>query len=182
MAKDGIIVYSSTTGYTKRYAEYLAESLNYDIKPIRKANLFRISCYPVIVYGGGLHHNRIDGIKGLFDGYEYLGDQSLLVFSVGLSSMNDVIINDVKRRNIPDFLRDAILYQPLAGGLSRADTQPGGVLHDKVEFYRGKRAEGKKLTRGDTIALAIADGESPDQDRFNVESAADIIAASKKRV
>ena len=73
MAKDGIIVYTSRTGFTQRYAEYLAEELNYDIKPARKANLFRVSCYPVVIYGGGLHHNKIDGIQGLIDGNEYLG-------------------------------------------------------------------------------------------------------------
>ena len=84
MAKDGIIIYSSQTGYTKRYAEFLAEQLNYDIKPVRKANLFRVSCYPVVIYGGGLHHNRIDGIRGLVDGYEYLGDQTLIVFSTSV--------------------------------------------------------------------------------------------------
>ena len=78
MAKDGIIIYSSQTGFTKRYAEYMAEELDYDIKPVRKANLFRVSCYPVVIYGGGLHHNRIDGIRGLVEGSEYLGDQTRL--------------------------------------------------------------------------------------------------------
>ena len=91
MAKEGIIIYSSQTGFTKRYAELMAEQLNFDIKPIQKANLFRVSCYPVIMYGGGLHHNRIDAIKGLMDGFEYLGDQSMIIFSVGLSSVNEDI-------------------------------------------------------------------------------------------
>lgn len=181
MAKDGIIVYSSQTGYTKRYAEYLAEQLNYDIRPIRRANLFRVSCYPVVLYGGGLHHNHIDGIKGLLDGFEYLGDQTLIIFSVGLSSVNDDIIRDIKRRNLPDFLRESVFYKALPGGLSRKDATEG-VMAKKVAFYREKRDEGGKLTRGDTIALAIADGTSPEQDRYNEHAADDIIAAARKHI
>lgn len=182
MAKDGIILYSSQTDYTRRYAEYLAEQLDYDIKPVRKANLFRVSCYPVVVYGGGLHHNKIDGIRGLIDGFEYLGDQSMIVFSVGLSSVNDDILRDIKRRNLPGDLHDSAFFKALPGGLSYADTQPGGRMAKKVEFYRKKRAEGGVLTRGDTIALAIADGEAAEQDRFNPDAAQDIIAAAKSKV
>ena len=68
MAKDGIVLYNSFTGYTKRYAEYLAETLDYAIKPIQKANLFNVSTYPTIIFGGPLHHNRIEGISGIIDG------------------------------------------------------------------------------------------------------------------
>ena len=182
MAKEGIIIYSSQTGFTKRYAELMAEQLNFDIKPIQKANLFRVSCYPVIMYGGGLHHNRIDAIKGLMDGFEYLGDQSMIIFSVGLSSVNEDIIRDIKRRNLPDFLQDSIYFKALPGGLRRADTLAGGAMARKVEVYRGKRDEGRKLTRGDMIALAIADGERPEQDRFDPEAVRDLVIAAKQRV
>ena len=182
MAKDGIIVYSSRTGFTKRYAEYLAKQLDYDVKPVKKANLFRVSCYPVVIYGGGLHHNKIDGIKGLIDGSEYLGDQTLIVFSVGLSSVNEDIIRDIKTRNIPDFLLENTFFKALPGGLARADTLPGGPMAEKVAYYRQKRDEGKTLTRGDTIALSIADGSSPDQDRFNPELCEEIISVARRHL
>lgn len=182
MAKDGIIIYSSQTGFTKRYAEYMAEELDYDIKPVRKANLFRVSCYPVVIYGGGLHHNRIDGIRGLVEGSEYLGDQTLIVFSVGLSSVNEDILRDIKTRNIPDFLAENTYFEALPGGLAYKDTQPGGAVAEKIEFYRKKRDEGRKLTRGDGIALAIADGERPEQDRFNPDACKTLINVARRRL
>ena len=182
MAKDGIIVYSSRTGFTKRYAEYLAEELNYDIKPAQKANLFRVSCYPVVIYGGGLHHNKIDGIQGLIDGNEYLGDQTLIVYSVGLSSVTPDILRELKTRNIPDFLEEQVFFQALPGGLRRQDTMGEGPMAKKVEFYRKKREEGRKLTRGDMIALSIADGEGRDQDRFDPKTCEDIIIAAKSHI
>ena len=40
--KEGIVLYSSRTGYSKRYAEHIAQELDYAIKPIQKANLFQV--------------------------------------------------------------------------------------------------------------------------------------------
>lgn len=181
MAKDGIVLYSSRTGYTKRYAEYLAEELGYAIKPLQKANLFNVSCYPTVIFGGGLHHNRIDGIQGIADGFKYFGEQNLILFSVGLASVNDDLIKQIKAKNFPDFMAGTYFYQPLPGGLAYADTQPGGVMADKVALYREKRDAGKKLTRGDKIALAIADGETPEQNRFDTAACAPILAAARRR-
>ena len=157
MAKDGIVLYNSFTGYTKRYAEYLAETLNYAIKPIQKANLFNVSTYPTIIFGGPLHHNRIEGISGIIEGCSYFGEQNLIVFSVGIASLNADLEKQIKMRNCGDLPVESFLYQALPGGLSYKDCQPGGKMGKLVETYRAKQAEGKKLTRGDKLALAIAD-------------------------
>ena len=76
----------------------------------------------------------------------------------------------------------ADLYYTLPGGLSYRDTQPGGAMAEKIATYRAKRDEGKKLTRGDKIALAIADGETAEQDRFDVSACAPIIMAARNHL
>jgi hypothetical protein len=53
---------------------------------------------------------------------------------------------------------------------------------EKVAAYREKRDAGKKLTRGDKLALAIADGETPEQDRFDPAACAPIVAAARRRL
>ena len=181
MAKDGIVLYSTRTGYSRRYAEYIAQQLDYVVKPLKKANLFNVSCYPVVIYGGGLHHNRIDGIRGIIEGFKYFGEQTLIVYSVGLASLNDDLVKQIKLKNFPDFMEDAFYYFPLPGGLSRKDCSSGPVADD-VTLFRTKRDEKKKLTRGDKLALAIADGETPDQDRFDVSACAPIIEAARRRL
>ncbi len=179
MAKNGIVLYNSFTGYTKRYAEYLAETLDYAIKPIQKANLFNVSTYPTIIFGGPLHHNRIEGIRGIIDGCSYFGEQNLIIFSVGISSLNADLEKQIKLKNCGELPMESFLYQALPGGLSRADCQPGGRMGKLVETYRAKLAEGKKLTRGDKLALAIADGEREEQDRFNTQACDTIVAAAR---
>lgn len=178
--KEGIVLYSSRTGYTKRYAEHIAKELGYTLKPIQKANLFNVSCYSTIIYGGGLHHNNIDGIKGITEGADYLGEQNLIIFSVGLSSVNDELAKQIKLKNMPESMAGTFFYHPLPGGLARKDTEPGGAVADKIEAYRKKSAEGKKLTRGDRIALAIANGEAPEQDRFDLKACEPILAAARR--
>lgn len=179
--KEGIVLYSSRTGYSKRYAEHIAQELDYAIKPIQKANLFQVSCYPTVIFGGGLHHNRIDGIEGLTEGFKYFGEQNLIIFSVGLASVNDELIKQIKAKNFPDFMEGTYFYHALPGGLSRSDTVEGAAMGSKVKTHREKREAGKKLTRGDKIALAIADGETPEQDRFDTAACAPILAAARMR-
>ena len=182
LKKDGIVLYASRTDYTKRYAEYLAKELGYVVKPVQKANMFSVSCYQTIIFGGGLHHNNIDGIQGIAEGLKYFGEQSLIVFSVGLASVNDELIKQIKIKNFGENFPGTFFYHALPGGLSFEDTQPGGRMADKIEVYRKKREEGKKLTRGDKLALAIADGETAPQDRFDIAACAPILAAASNRI
>ena len=100
---------------------------------------------------------------------------------MGLASVNDELIKQIKAKNFPDFMEGTYFYHALPGGLSRSDTVEGAVMGSKVKTYREKRDAGKKLTRGDKIALAIADGETPEQDRFDTAACAPILAAARMR-
>ena len=148
--KEGIVLYSSRTGYSKRYAEHIAQELDYAIKPIQKANLFQVSCYPTVIFGGGLHHNRIDGIEGLTEGFKYFGEQNLIIFSVGLASVNDELIKQIKAKNFPDFMEGTYFYHALPGGLSRSDTVEGAAMGSKDlprEARRRQKAHPRRQDR-----------------------------------
>ena len=147
MAKDGIVLYNSFTGYTKRYAEYLAETLDYAIKPIQKANLFNVSTYPTIIFGGPLHHNRIEGISGIIDGCSYFGEQNLIVFSVGIASLNADLEKQIKMRNCGDLPVESFLYQALPGGLSYKDCQPRAesLQHRRLRHHHRSRPQRRPL-------------------------------------
>ena len=101
------------------------------------------------------------------------------IAAIMLKSLSDRLEKQIKMRNCGDLPVESFLYQALPGGLSYKDCQPGGKMGKLVETYRAKQAEGKKLTRGDKLALAIADGERPEQNRFNTDACATIIAAAR---
>lgn len=62
----GIIVYASKTGYTKRYAAWLSEALNFDlisIEDYKSKALEEIKQYKAIIFGGSLYAGGIWGLK-----------------------------------------------------------------------------------------------------------------------
>lgn len=62
-----LIVYYSKTGFTKKYAQWIKESLSEgmscDLFSYGERRKIRVSQYDVILFGGGFHAGQINGIK-----------------------------------------------------------------------------------------------------------------------
>ena len=68
MKKEGanvkqIIIYKSRTGFTKQYAQWLAQSLKCDCIPQEDAGGVRLSDYDVIIFGSSFSAGNIEEIK-----------------------------------------------------------------------------------------------------------------------
>jgi flavodoxin len=50
-----VIVYHSTSGFTKKYAEWITEECKADLYDARKIDTEKIALYDVIIFGGSLH-------------------------------------------------------------------------------------------------------------------------------
>ena len=87
MKNDIIVLYKSEYGFSKQYAEWIAEEL--------KCNCLEISAfdfnkdYKTIIFGGGLYAGKINGIKTLIKNYNKIKDKKLIVFTVGVADVND---------------------------------------------------------------------------------------------
>ena len=84
-----IVVYESKYGSTKKYAEWLADSLAcelYERKAIRPEKLRE---YDIVVYGGGLYAGGVSGIRLLIDNFEALRHKNLVLFTCGLADPTD---------------------------------------------------------------------------------------------
>ena len=121
-------------------------------------------------------------MKGITEGFKYFGEQTVLLYAVGVASVNDDLVKQIRLKNFPELPLDSYIFQYLPGGLSRKDCMPGGVYADEIALYLKKRDEKKKMTRGDKLALAIADGETPDQNRFDTSLCAPIISAARRHL
>ena len=60
-----VVVYSSQTGFTKRYAEWLAEELGCQVVSLGDEPRFDASGFDVVVLGGWLHAGGLAGKKWL---------------------------------------------------------------------------------------------------------------------
>ena len=76
-----IVVYKSKSGYTRTYAEWIAQEIGCDIK--ENAALSDIIDYDTIIYGGGMYAGGFNGAKLITKNLDKLSDKKLVLFAVG---------------------------------------------------------------------------------------------------
>lgn len=115
-----IVVYRSKYGYTKKYAEWLAESLGCDIK--ENASFADIADYGAVICGGGIYAGRINGAKLITKNMSRLSGKKLVLFAVGssvgrpeeLEAFWEKALEKNIRENVPHFyLRGGFDYSRL---------------------------------------------------------------------
>lgn len=110
------VVYRSKSGYTRKYAVWLAEDLNCDLLEADKTSISDLLNYQTIIYGGGLYAIHVNGFKLITSNYEKLKDKNILVFAVGSSPSREESVQEIRKANIPEALTDKIKLFYLRGG------------------------------------------------------------------
>lgn len=109
-----IVVYRSKYGYTKKYAEWLAESLGCDIK--ENASFADIASYDAVIYGGGIYAGRINGAKLITKNLSRLSGKKLVLFAVGSSVGRPQELEEFWTKALEETVREKIPYFYLRGG------------------------------------------------------------------
>lgn len=78
-----VVVYRSKTGFTRTYAQWIAEELHCDLKENVNLSLEDILDYDTIIYGGGLYAGNIDGIQLIKKNYDILKEKNIIVWATG---------------------------------------------------------------------------------------------------
>ena len=94
-----LVIYSSKTGFTKKYAKWLAEDLPADIVDVTKATIDMPEGYDTVIYGGGLYAIGIDGVKYIKQNIGKLKNKKVIVFATGISPSGDEVVNAVRNHN-----------------------------------------------------------------------------------
>ncbi len=142
-----IVVYKSKYGYTKRYAEWIAEELSCDIK--ENAAFSDISGYDMIICGGGCYAGTINGSKLITKNLARLSGKKLILFAVGSSSGADKDIIPFWEKNLTVEQRQAVAHFYLRGGfdysrLGSADK----LLMNMLKSHLKKIKDPDEETRG----------------------------------
>jgi menaquinone-dependent protoporphyrinogen IX oxidase len=97
-----VVVYKSITGFTKKYAEWIAEELGADIFRYEEINIDKLLEYDTIIYGGSLHAAGITGVKLIKKNLGQLNDKNIIIFVTGASPSKEELINEIKKKNFKD--------------------------------------------------------------------------------
>lgn len=83
-----IVIYKSSTGFTKQYAEWIAEEMGIKAVDINKVSTINISDYESVIFGGWIMASNISGL----DKIKQLKPKKLIVFAVGSSLQQDNVV------------------------------------------------------------------------------------------
>ena len=113
-----VVIYKSKTGFTKRYAEWIAKDLSADIFDIKKVNINMITKYDAIIYGGSLYAVGIIGVKFITKNIDKLKSKKVVVFATGASPSREEVLNDVINKNFTTEQQKYIKFFYLRGGFN----------------------------------------------------------------
>jgi menaquinone-dependent protoporphyrinogen IX oxidase len=150
-----VVIYKSKTGYTKKYAEWIAEELSADIFNISNIEISKLSSYDNIIYGGSLYAVGILGIKLITKNLDKLKNKKIIVFATGASPSKEENINEVKNKNFTEEQQKYIRFFYLRGGFNYSNLN----IFDKalMTLLKIKIKMKKELTSDEKGMLACYD-------------------------
>lgn len=148
-----IVTYQSTSGFTKKYAEWIAQEFEADLFEARNTDTKKLSEYSTIIFGGSLHAVGIKGIKLIKKALPRLTDKKIVVFAVGASPPKEGIVEEIMKNNFSINSQDSFKLFYLRGGFdfSKLDLQNKIIM----TLYRA-RLSVKKKKSADEIGMLAA--------------------------
>ncbi|MCI5740420.1 MAG: flavodoxin domain-containing protein [Lachnospiraceae bacterium] len=105
-----LVVYQSATGFTEKYATWIAEKLSCEAKELKGVKKQEIGNYDMIIFGGWIMGGMIMGL----DKMQKMNPKQLVVFAVGASNDSEEVRENLKTQN---HLEQSPLFY-LEGGLA----------------------------------------------------------------
>lgn len=138
-----IVVYSSHTGFTKRYATWLAEELGCRAVSLDDEPRFDASGFDVVVMGGWLHAGGLAGKKWLVRARERHPQARFVVFAVGATPVEwDDMVAEALAKELPSPEFDGVERFYLRGGFAYERLSAPNKLAMKLFFkMQEKNAE-----------------------------------------
>jgi len=117
-----IVIYSSKTGFTQKYGNWIAEELGCKAFSLKEAKKI-LTNYDTIIFGGGIIAGKISGLNKMKSSNSIQG-KNLILFATGATKMEDVhMITDIKNRNLSEEEREIPFFYFEAG-----------INYDKMSF------------------------------------------------
>ncbi len=158
-----IIIYNSQTGFTKKYAQWIAEAAGADCLELSAAKRADLTAYDAIVFGswacaGGI--SRLGWFKGNMDKW---ADKKLIAFCVGASPIDSPEIGPALRRNFKGsaFKKVSTFYCP--GGLNYEKMPAPSKLMMKMLIKTLKAKKDKTEAEQEMIKMISASYDISDR-------------------
>ena len=113
-----IVVYNSKTGFTKRYADWIAEALNCGAQSYKDFADIDIGAYDMIIFGGFIRVGKIAGLKKVKARFDDHSIGKLVVFATGATpAVAEDAVKTIWAGNFTDAELQSIPHFYMPGGL-----------------------------------------------------------------
>ena len=149
------VIYNSQTGFTKRYAEWIAESTDADCLELSEAKKKDLSVYGAIVFGGWACAGSISKLGWFKNNIHKWTDKKLIAFCVGGSPLDNPEIEPALKKNFSEseLNRVNVFYCP--GGFNYEKMSAPSRLMMKI-FIKSLKAKKDKTAEDEEMIKIIS--------------------------
>lgn len=140
-----VVVYSSKTGFTKKYAEWIAEDLSLEAYDLEESDNLKevLISVDTLIFGGGLYAIGINGLKKLLNENQAGSISNIFVFCTGLSLRSVEVQREIFKNNLKDVEKNNVRLYYYRGGfdfqkLSLIDQLLMRMLKLKIQWKKKK--------------------------------------------
>lgn len=158
-----IVIYNSQTGFTKRYAQWIAEASEADCLELSEAKKENLSAYETIIFGswacaGSIH--KLNWFKNNIDKWK---DKKLIVFCVGANPPDSPEIEPFLKQNFTESERKRVNIFYCPGGLNYEKMPVPSKLMMKMFVKMLKSKKGKTDAGQEMIKIISASYDISDR-------------------
>lgn len=112
-----IVIFNSKTGFTEKYAGWIAEELHCEAVPYKKITSAQLAQAQLIIFGGGLMAGKIPGLDKLKS--SFTASQKLILFVTGATPQHSTeVIEKIKNDNLTPEEQKTIPFFYFEGGIN----------------------------------------------------------------
>lgn len=150
-----IVIYQSQTGFTKRYAEWIAEAAGAECLPLSAAKKRDLAAYDAIIFGGWACAGSISKISWFKSQIKKWPNKKLIAFCVGGSPIDSPEIEQALRRIFAEAERERVDLFYCPGGFNYEKMSASSRLMMKM-FLKSLKAKKEKTEKEEAMIAMIS--------------------------
>lgn len=161
-----VVVYTSKTGFTKTYAEWIAEELGAELVTTEDLTREQIASADVVIHGGGLRTSRVGGLRTFLRYWPLLKGKHVVLWHTGANPGRSETVRGVWEQNLsPEQLERTTRFY-LRGGFDFARLR--GLDRFVMSIMRAVLTRKKNPSEDDKGMLAMYEHPTTELSRENI--------------
>lgn len=162
-----VVIYNSQTGFTKRYAEWIAEATGADCLELSVAKKKDLTAYEAIIFGGWACAGSISKISWFKGNIDKWADKKLIAFCVGGSPIDNPEIEVALNQNFNESERKRVKTFYCPGGFNYEKMSTPSKLMMKM-FVKTLKAK-KDKTEAEQVMVKMISSSYDISDKKYIE-------------